>query len=141
MLELPKIVEIEPTYTCNLRCRMCHVSFMPEEPRPSLRASVLERLRILRGAHVIIGSGFEPMMNREFAQIIRELIKMDTALEVITNGTLLSNENLSALRDANVRILNFSVDGIQPQTYEHIRRGASFTSTITNILRAREQLD
>src|SRR5438067_197801 len=38
--DLPKLVEIEPTLTCNLRCRMCHVSYMPDEPRPMFPAEL-----------------------------------------------------------------------------------------------------
>src|SRR5687767_13534150 len=137
-VDLPNVIEIEPTYSCNLRCRMCHVSFMGEEPRPTMEASILDRLTGLRGVHVIIGSGFEPMMNREFSTIVRKLTEIDATVELITNGTLLTADNLSALVDADVRIFNFSFDGIRPENYEHIRRRARHDETIGSILRARE---
>jgi len=138
-LDLPRVVEIEPTYSCNLRCRMCHVSYMPDEPRPVLDPALIDQLDCLRGRYFIIASGFEPMMNRNFASIVRRLTAIDAQIELVTNGTLLSEENISALVDADLRMLNFSFDGIIPATYEHIRRGAEYQSTIDAILSMRQR--
>jgi len=138
-LELPKVIELEPTLTCNLRCRMCHVSFMPDEPRPALSAELIDKLASLRGVYVILGSGFEPMMNRQFATIVRKLTSLDAKIELITNGTLLSDDNMSALLDADVNIFQFSFDGIRPDTYEHIRRNSKYSSTIDAICAVRQR--
>lgn len=73
-------------------------------------------------------------MNRGFSQIIRELSDIDGAIILVTNGTLLSKENVDALSDADVREITVSFDGIEPKTYEHIRRGANFRQTIDAIL-------
>jgi radical SAM protein with 4Fe4S-binding SPASM domain len=137
-LEPPRVIEIEPTATCNLRCRMCHVSFMPDESRPVLPTDTLARLGSLQGVHVILGSGFEPMMHRDFAGIVRQLTGLGASLELITNGTLLSPDNVSALIDADVRVFNFSFDGIRPATYERIRRRASHAETVAAIVSTRE---
>jgi radical SAM protein with 4Fe4S-binding SPASM domain len=139
-VELPSVIEIEPTYTCNLRCRMCHVSYMPDEPRPSLDASLIDRLACLRGAYFIIGAGFEPMMHRDFAAIIRKLSAIDAQIETITNGTLLSEDNVLALLDADLRVFQFSFDGIAPSTYEYVRRRARYASTMEAILKTQERL-
>ncbi|MBM4072532.1 MAG: radical SAM protein [Planctomycetes bacterium] len=138
-LALPKVIEIEATATCNLRCRMCHVSFMPEEVRPVLRADLIDRLEVLRGRRFIIGSGFEPMMNPEFALMLRKLARLEAQLELVTNGTLIDDSILSALADCDVRLLTFSFDGIRPETFEHIRRRAQYGQTIKNILAVRER--
>src|SRR5262245_20694379 len=99
-LELPKVIEIEPTYSCNLRCRMCHVSFMPEVPRPTLDPAAIDRLAGLRSPYVIVASGFEPMMHREFATIVRKLAAIDARIELISNGTLLTPQIASVLADS-----------------------------------------
>jgi radical SAM protein with 4Fe4S-binding SPASM domain len=137
--DLPQVIEIELNSTCNLRCRMCHVSFMPDEPRPSLDADVIDRLDCLRGKYFIIGAGFEPMMNRDYSAIIRKLSSFDAQIETITNGTLLSEENVSALLDADVRLFQFSFDGMTEATYEHIRRRSQYASTLDAILRTRQR--
>jgi radical SAM protein with 4Fe4S-binding SPASM domain len=136
-ISLPTHIEIEPTETCNLRCRMCHVSYMPVENRPRLAAELIDKLEDLRDAYVIIGSGFEPMMNKEFSSIIRKLTRLNSSIELITNGTLLSDENVEALKDCDLKSMTFSFDGIQEDTYEWIRRGASHATTIDSILRFR----
>jgi radical SAM protein with 4Fe4S-binding SPASM domain len=136
-LALPTHIEIEPTETCNLRCRMCHVSYMPVENRPRLSAALIDKLSDLRGAYVIIGSGFEPMMNPEFATIVRKLTRLENSLELVTNGTLLSADNVDALKSSKLESMTFSFDGISEQSYEWIRRGASYSKTIDAIVKFR----
>jgi radical SAM protein with 4Fe4S-binding SPASM domain len=137
-IELPKIIELEPAEVCNLRCRMCHVSYIPEESRPSLSIELIERLSCLKGAYFFIGSGFEPMMNREFNKIIRTLTKYQASIELVTNATLLDEESRLVLQDSNLRTINFSFDGIRKETYEHIRRRSNFDLVIDNIIKMRQ---
>ncbi len=115
------------------------MSFMPEGPRPVLSPDLIDKLAALRGVYVIIGSGFEPMMNRQFALIVRKLTAFDAKIDLITNGTLLNENNVSALLDANVCNFNFSFDGIRPDTYEHIRRNSEHGPTIEAIQAVRER--
>lgn len=138
-LELPKVVEIEPTHTCNLRCRMCHVSFMPDEPRETLDPDAIDRLAALRGVYFVIGSGFEPMMNRDFAEIVRKLTALNGKIELITNGTLLSKDNVHALLDADLKRMTFSFDGIKAETYEHIRRRSNYQHAVDAIVAFRRK--
>ena len=138
--DLPKIIEIEPALTCNLRCRMCHVSYEPVEPRPAFPAELVDKLAGLANVDVLIGSNYEPTMNKGFAQIVRSLTRHGLRLELVTNATLLAGDNLAALADANVRVLVVSFDGARKATYEYIRRGANYEQTIENVRAARGQL-
>jgi radical SAM protein with 4Fe4S-binding SPASM domain len=139
-LELPKVIEIEPSESCNFRCRMCHVSYMPNTPRPLLPAAALDRLPDLTGTHLIIGSGFEPLMNKEYGLLIRKLAERHASLEIVTNASLLDGEILDRLADADLRYVTFSFDGIRKATYEHIRRNANFEQVVENIVTARNRL-
>jgi radical SAM protein with 4Fe4S-binding SPASM domain len=141
VVELPTLIEIEPTQSCNLRCRMCHVSFMPQEPRPALDPGLIDQLEGLHGTYFFIGSNFEPMMNRGFAQMIRKLTAMGGAMEIITNGTLLDEENVAALVDADLRQVIFSFDGMSESTYEYIRRGAKYRRTLDAIVDFRRRFE
>ena len=139
-LGLPQMVEFEPTETCNLRCRMCHVSYT-EYPRASLfDPSLIKKMSALKGAFVAVGSGFEPMMHPQFARIVGELSDLDMRLQLITNGTYCNKDNIAALRSANLFMLNFSFDGIRQATYEHIRRRANYDEVISKILATRAAL-
>jgi MoaA/NifB/PqqE/SkfB family radical SAM enzyme len=58
--ELPKLIEIEPTLTCNLRCKMCHVSYEATESRSTFPAELTEKLAGLGGVDILLGSNYEP---------------------------------------------------------------------------------
>ncbi len=79
------------------------------------------------------------MMHKQFSDIVRRLTALGACLETVSNGTLLSEENVSALLDADLRIFTFSFDGIRPATYEHIRRRSEFRKTIDSITRFRQR--
>jgi radical SAM protein with 4Fe4S-binding SPASM domain len=138
ILTLPKMIEIDPVETCNLRCRMCHVSFMPPEKHAVFDITLLPKLKVLEGAFVSVASGFEPMMYPNFDRLMRGLTDLGMHMQIITNGTLLDRAKIETLLDSNMGIINFSFDGIRKQTFEHIRRGACYEETLDNILSTRE---
>lgn len=137
MLSLPKMIEIDPVEACNLRCRMCHVSFMPSEKHPVFDIDLISKLKVLKGAFASIGSGFEPMLYRDFDRLMGELTNFGVRMQLITNGTLLNKSKLQRLLECDLEIINFSFDGIRKETFEHIRRGAEHADTLRNILDTR----
>ena len=138
--ELPKLIEIEPTLTCNLRCKMCHVSYEATESRSTFPAELTEKLAGLGGVDILLGSNYEPTMNRGFPEIVRSLTRHGLRIELITNGTLLEGEALEALAEANIRLLVVSFDGARKETYERIRRRANYEKTLNRILAAKERI-
>ncbi|OQW30839.1 MAG: hypothetical protein A4E19_08815 [Nitrospira sp. SG-bin1] len=137
MLSLPKMIEIDPVEACNLRCRMCHVSFMPSEKHPVFDVNLVPKLKALKGAYASIGSGFEPLLYNDFDRLMGGLADLGIRMQLITNGTLLDKNKLKRLLDCDMEIINFSFDGIRKDTFEYIRRGADHNDTMSNILAAR----
>src|ERR1043166_7897976 len=131
-LTLPSMIEIDPVETCNIRCRMCHVSFMPPEKHAVFDITLLPKLKALRGAFVSVASGFEPLMYPSFDRLMRGLTGLGMRMQIITNGTLLDRAKTETLLASNMDLINFSFDGIQKQTFEHIRRGACYEETLYN---------
>jgi len=138
--DLPDMLEIEPTETCNLRCRMCHVSYMKVKKPPLLDVNLLEKLNCMKGKYVKIGSAFEPMIHPDFKEIMKWIIRNDCEMEIITNATKLTRENRSVLSDARLHTLQLSFDGIRKATFEHIRRRANHEIIIDNILKTKGEL-
>lgn len=138
--ELPKLIEIEPTLTCNLRCTMCHVSYEATESRPMFPAELTDRLAGLAGVDILLGSNYEPTMNKGFPQIVRSLTRHGLRIELITNGTLLDGESVDALAEANIRLLVVSFDGAQKETYERVRRRANYEKALDRIFAAKERI-
>src|SRR5262245_13068133 len=129
----PELVEIEPTLGCNLRCVMCHVSYMDEKVK-SLDLGALGDLSFIRGRHVIIGSVFEPTIHPRFNQLVDLLNRNGNRIELITNGTRISKLDCPAIYESELSIVTFSFDGIRRETYESIRRNANYRKTVDNIL-------
>ena len=140
-LGLPQVLEIEPTDTCNLRCRACHVSFMQHEKTNLLDLSLLSKLECLRGQYAIVGSVFEPIVHPGILDILEFLSNQECRIEMITNGTRLDEAMVNGLAQSNLYYINFSFDGIRPQTYEYIRRRASHADVLDGILRVRQRYE
>lgn len=136
-LSLPRMIEIDPIEACNLRCRMCHVSFMPSEKRPIFDVNLVPKLKALEGAFASIGSGFEPLLYNDFDRLMGGFADLGLRMQLITNGTLLNKSKLKRLLECDMDIINFSFDGIRKETFEHIRRGADHADTVRNILDTR----
>jgi hypothetical protein len=69
----------------------------PDELRPVFAAELASKLEGLAGTEILLGSGFEPTMNKGFAQIVRTLARIGLRIELIANGTLLDDDTIAAL--------------------------------------------
>lgn len=135
---LPDYFEIEPTRGCNLRCRMCHVSFMEEKPI-YLDLSKIGSFDFLKGKTVSIGAVFEPCIHPDINKLIDTLNQYDCKIILTTNAHNLNRKEIPALFDSNLELVTFSFDGISERTYNHIRRGGNYQRTLENIINFRQK--
>jgi radical SAM protein with 4Fe4S-binding SPASM domain len=119
---------------------MCHVSYEANESWPTFPAELTDKLAGLAGVDILLGSNYEPTMNKGFSQIVRSLTRHGLRIELITNGTLLDKEALDALAEADIRLFVASFDGARKETYEHIRRRASYDRALERILAAKARI-
>jgi pyrroloquinoline quinone biosynthesis protein E len=77
----------------------------------------------------------EPLLNRQFFALVEEAVRRGIAVEMTTNGTLLSEENCRRLLDSGLTAIFLSVDGATAETFERIRRGAKFARVVEGIRR------
>lgn len=128
--------------SCNLSCPSCRTKkiFVKDgsefKKRLKFTKNIIEYVSTQKQKiNIHLGSDGDP-----FASLIyRYFIKNSTGLPNIkytvqTNGLLLKkmfikNQNLFQKMD----ILNVSIDGASPETYESLRRGGQFTTIIDNI--------
>lgn len=135
----PEAIEIEPIRNCNLRCVMCHSSYS-ELTGERISLHTVKRLRGLEGRWVRIGALYEPLTHPDISEIMHGLSNFDMRIELITNGTALTRALINSIKDCNFKIVTISFDGVCPQTYERIRRGARFQSTVERVLEFKEVL-
>ncbi len=121
-------VRVSVTDRCNFRCQYC----MPAEGLPWLeRGEILsfeEIARIVRvlaamGVHDVRLTGGEPLVRRNFPDLVRLLKQSDDVREisVTTNGYLLERD-AAALVAAGVDRFNVSIDSLQRDRFFELTR-------------------
>ena len=109
---------------CNISCRICGIWARPnwQEPDRILR----EIVELFPYMEDICWQGGEVFYMKEFNSMLAEGVKYSNLNQVIfTNGLLLDETNLDIIAKGNVELV-LSIDGASKETYEYIRRGASF---------------
>ena len=118
----PRICIWEITRRCNLRCLHCE----NECGDPSSRELSVDKIREVARELVQLGgrrvdvTGGEPLMHPRWEDICRQLAGMGLRLSLISNGTLLDQENLTRALDSGVVAFGISLDGLQA-THDSIR--------------------
>ncbi|MFL2667956.1 MAG: radical SAM protein [Alphaproteobacteria bacterium] len=131
LFEDPQLIDFEPVRGCNLRCRMCHVSFMTDKVK-YLNFDDID-FSFCAGKTVTIGAVFEPLIHPKINTFIDSLNKVGASLVIITNGHNLNRKEIPALFESDLEMVTFSFDGISKESYEEIRVGGDFSRTVENI--------
>lgn len=135
---LPTILYIESTNRCNLECKMCPRRLMS---RPQIDMSlelfegVIGQLDARRTELVVLHSDGEPLLNPHIFAMIRSAKSRGLQVMTSTNATLLDEAAAREFFDSGLDVLTLSIDGITPDVYEFIRKGANFQQVIENIKR------
>lgn len=139
--ELRPVVFWNITYACNLRCEHCYINAGPEP-----RSDELGRERLIGvareiaelGLPLVIFSGGEPLLKREFWDVASELAGRDRPkLALSTNGTLISREVARRLRSLGFSYVGVSLDSLTPEAHDRFRgvKGA-YEATVRGIRNA-----
>ncbi len=110
------------TDDCNLSCGYCteFISGAPPVPLPTLQGRI-DKLHTL-GVMVYDLLGGEPLLHPELAPVIRYIKAKrphGNIVVLITNGFLLTSQNVAALNDAGLDLMQISVDSIVPTASSH----------------------
>lgn len=131
-LPFAQAIHIEVTNACNLRCVMCPrlemqrpVGRMSRELFTKILAELAPRRRTIESI-ALMGLG-EPFLHPDLIDLARQAKDAGLGrLYTSTNATLLTDDTVAALIDADVfDQLILSVDGGE-QTYERVRPGAPY---------------
>lgn len=130
--DVPSLIEIEPTSGCNLKCRMCHVSFL-KQVSEFLDLNQVKDFSFLKGKTVILGAVYEPFIHPEINKLIGILNRQGCRLAIITNAKNLHKKNIPAIFESDLESVTFSFDGVTKNSYEEIRKGGNYDQTLENI--------
>ena len=141
------MVQMFPIYACNFTCEYCFHSvprnergFVSDWPVMKLNlykkcidelAQFDDQLKVLR----FVGMG-EPLLHKNIAEMITYAVEKKVALrvEMLTNGSLLTNMMSDDLIDAGLSRLVISLQGISPEKFRRISNvEIDFAELVANI--------
>ena len=132
-------VYVEPTVDCNLDCITC---FRNEWDQPLGRmtdatfASILAGLKALDPAPSLYFGGIgEPLFHPSTLGWVAQAKELGVKVELITNGTTLTEKVSRRLIEAGLDVLWVSLDGARPETFEDVRLGANLPKILENLRR------
>ena len=132
-LGAPICLTWELTYACNLACVHCLSSSGRRDPRELATyeaKAVIDELRRLQVFYVNVGGG-EPMLRRDFFELIECATDNRIGVKFSTNGTFLdaaAARRLAAMAHLDVQI---SLDGIDAATNDAVRGAGAFARATT----------
>ena len=135
-------LRISVTDRCNLRCTYCmplDVAFKPREELLSYEEIVrVARVAAGLGIRSIRITGGEPLVRREVAELVRQLVTISGIEEVslTTNGLLLA-EQAADLRRAGLHRLNVSLDALNEDAFERIARRQGLARVLAGLAAAK----
>jgi len=81
---------------------------------------------------VCLSCGYEAFVAENILEILEHL-KGAPGATILTNGTLLNRTNIAKLIEVGLKRIFISFDGATRETFEKIRKGASFEKIVSNI--------
>ena len=113
---------IEPTTKCNLNCKMCFRNTWFDEPICDLSLEDFRHVIQTMPSSVetvFFGGMGEPLFHRDIHEMIRFAAETGVDVELLTNGTLLSEDMINGLLDAGLSRLWISIDDLQTDSSIH----------------------
>ncbi len=133
------------TRRCNLECAHCYISAGPDESADG-ELTTAECLRIaseilaLNPAPLFILSGGEPLLRNDVERIAEHAASRGATVVIGSNGTLLTDERITTLRNAGVTGFAVSIESLQARHHDNFRRGhGAFEKTAGAIARLRSR--
>ena len=136
--QLTKIY-IEPTVACNLDCITCFRNSW-EQPIGRMSDETFEQfyagLSSLDPLPTIYFGGIgEPLFHPKTVEWLTRIKQLGATVELITNGTTLTEKISRRLVTAGLDVLWVSIDGATPETYADVRLGAELPKITANLRR------
>ncbi|CAB4594781.1 unannotated protein [freshwater metagenome] len=131
-LDAPICLTWELTYACNLECVHCLSSSGQRDDRElstEQAKAVLDELAALQVFYINIGGG-EPMIRRDFFEIVEHSIANKIGVKFSTNGAFIDEKNAKRLAAMDYLDIQISLDGTDAATNDAVRGNGSYATAI-----------
>jgi len=131
-------LRISLTDQCNFRCQYCMpVEEMPFMPKNQLMQAHeiedLAKIFVELGIKKIRLTGGEPLVRKDFGDIIQRLATLPIELTLTSNGVLI-DKYIALFKEKNIKTINISLDTLNPKTFFQITKRDFFDRVWKNIL-------
>lgn len=131
-LDAPICLTWELTYACNLECVHCLSSSGRRDPRELTTdeaKAVLDELHDLQVFYINIGGG-EPMIRRDFFELLEHSIGRGIGVKFSTNGAFIDADKARRLAAMDYLDIQISLDGTDATTNDAVRGAGSHATAI-----------
>ena len=128
-----RILNLEPSYLCNLKCLMCQRN-VRDHKKGLMSLDCFKQMEpyLSRFTHVVLTGAGEPLFNKDLPEMVRRVRAQGALPCLTTNATMLTQEFAHMLLSAGIDHLTVSIDAGTKETYEHIRVGATWEMVLEN---------
>lgn len=132
-----RLLQIESSFACNLRCVMCPWREISKQANAKgiMTNKVWEAVRpyLSEAQSVDFTGGGEPLLQPRLVEWVVEAKSAGCETGILTNGLLLKRETAQKMINAGLDWICFSIDSAVAETYEEIRKGSDFKRVCENL--------
>ena len=127
----PREMRVTITNKCNIGCRYCDIWKVPDWQLSQERMKeIVDSFPYMENMYWL---GGETFLYKGFEEILEEGAKYNTLDQtILTNGLLLNERMLEKIAKANISLI-IAIDAGSKETYEYLRRGASWDKLCKNL--------
>ena len=131
----PHWVYISLSHNCTYNCRMCEVVKilkgyeLPEE----MAKKSLDSISGWDWGSTVLFTGGEPFLRKDIFELIEYSVKRNLKTEVVSNGSLVTQELARKIMRSGLNNVAISLDGAKESTHDNIREKGSFKKAITAV--------
>lgn len=130
-----KTMHLYLTNKCNLSCPHCYM-YSGEAKGNELNTQEIKKLisdfaKISNGTSITL-SGGEPTIRTDFYEIIKTAYELGLEVKILTNGTQLSSERITAL-SKYISSVQISIDGFSEESNALIRGKGNFAKALASV--------
>lgn len=138
-LPFPRVVRIEPSGACNLKCLHCptgtvHMSrgIMKDETFDMILNDLMTHAEQIKV--VVLYHGGEPLLNKNFSQMCAKIKALGIPfVKTVSNGMSLDDIIIKEIVTSGLDEIEVSLDGVSIEQNDSLRRGCQFKSVSENI--------
>lgn len=139
VMSTPRLVDVDITNQCNLRCKYCYHFSGPGDVKVELpREEWMEFFHELGECSVmsVTLQGGEPFLRPDLKALIQGIVRSRMRFSILSNGTLITDEMAAFLASTRrCDSVQVSIDGSRPETHDFCRGKGNFTKALNGIER------